>query len=121
MIGKAFIDPQTERIYHVSGVVPAYHNLSSVTAGALIVVRDSLEARLVSRFEADKIEGKLAFRVEVIMRADSYSYPAGTPFVLYRVADWKSGKVWATPLREFNRQFRPLDGGFIEALPAEQE
>ncbi|TPK53799.1 MULTISPECIES: hypothetical protein [unclassified Mesorhizobium] len=116
MIGKAFIDPETERIYHVTGVIPTYEDIGALE-GALIITRDDLEARLVSSFQADKLEGQLAVRVEVIIRAGQYRYPAGTPFVLYRVADWKSGKVWATPLRQFHRQFQPLDGDFIGAVP----
>ncbi|TPJ96587.1 hypothetical protein FJ872_32540 [Mesorhizobium sp. B2-5-9] len=119
MIGKAFIDPETDRIYHVTGVMPAHHDIVA-TGGALIITQESLEARLATSFEADELEGKLAFRVEVIIRAGLYRYPAGTPFVLYRVADWKSGKVWATPLRQFHHEFQPLDGDFIEAVAAEQ-
>lgn len=107
LIGKAFLGLETDRIYHVIGVMPAYDGIGQ--EGTLIITQDGLEARLVSTFEANKLEGQLAFRVEVIIRAGELTYLSGTPFVLYRVADWKSGKVWATPLREFHRLFQPLD------------
>lgn len=120
MIGEAFIDRETERIYHVSGVVPAHDDLigGKSISGALIIVRENLEARLVSASQADNMEGRLAFSVEVLIRAAHCRYPEGTPFVLYRVADWKSGKMWATPLRQFHREFSPLDDEFVDsALP----
>lgn len=109
MIGKSFVDPETDRIYHVIGVVPVHHDIVA-TEGALIVTQGDFKARLVSSFEADKFEGKLAVRVEVIIRANSHRYPVGTSFALYRVANWKSGKVWATPPSQFHREFTPLDG-----------
>ncbi|TIP73339.1 MAG: hypothetical protein E5X53_17235 [Mesorhizobium sp.] len=118
MIGKAFIDPETERIYHVTGVMPAHEDLigGNGREAALVIIQDGLEARLVTALEADRMEGLLASCFPVLIRSGVFRYAAGTPFVLYRVADWKSGKVWGTPLREFHKQFQPIEGGFIESV-----
>lgn len=99
------------RIYNVLGILPFSHDYIGGAGGTatLGVQVGSLSARLIGNGKDDgNCEGNLAFRLRIEVLSDALRYPAGTEFVLYRVDSWKSGKVWASPLRYFQREMVPF-------------
>ncbi|MCO5159805.1 MAG: hypothetical protein M9939_01605 [Mesorhizobium sp.] len=113
MIGKAYRDEKLDRVYRVAGVLTLDREIigGESMSAALVVHAADHRAELVSSFEASRIADDLLVSIEVVIRSGSFRYPVGKEFVIYRVADWKNGKLWATPRNEFLREFEPFDVG----------